>query len=204
LSRIGKNTRTGAATSSVLQKPAGTTLNTITAQLLALYARKQPPSDGFENFYVNFLAAHEGGYTADDGNGSPANFGINQGANPDVDVANLTQTDAKQLLHDRYWVASGADRLPPELAVIHGDTAVNMGVRTANELLALSDGDPSRYLELRDARYRSNRRSQSRQGGVSADLAGPQPRFAQFRRPKRSGRLPGEAPAYQDDDLPAL
>jgi hypothetical protein len=148
----------------VQQKPGGSdTLNAITAQLLALYARKQPAvldgrsgfSDGFENFYVNFLAAHEGGYTADDGNGSPANFGINQGANPDVDVANLTQADAKQILHDRYWVASGADRLPPELAAIHGDTAINMGVRTANELLALSDGDPGRYLELRDARYRA-------------------------------------------------
>ena len=87
---------------------------------------------------------------ADDGNGSPANFGINQGANPDVNVVTLTQTDAKQILHDRYWVASGADRLPPELAAIHGDTAINMGVRTANELLALSNGDPSRYLELRD------------------------------------------------------
>src|SRR6185312_3196076 len=104
--------------------PGTDTLSAITAQLLALYARKQPAalSDGFESFYVNFLAAHEGGYTADDGNGSPANFGINQGANPDIDVANLTQADAKQLLHDRYWIPAGADRLPPELAAIHGDT----------------------------------------------------------------------------------
>ena len=69
-------------------------------------------ADGFEAFYVNFLSAHEGGYTENDGNGRPANFGINQGANPDIDVLNLTQAEAKQILHDRYWVASGADHLP--------------------------------------------------------------------------------------------
>ena len=190
--------------SSVPKQPAGTTLNAITAQLLALYARKQPPSDGFENFYVNFLAAHEGGYTADDGNGSPANFGINQGANPDVDVANLTQTDAKQLLHDRYWVASGADRLPPELAVIHGDTAVNMGVRTANELLALSDGDPSRYLELRDARYRSIAEANPDKAGYLPIWLARTRDLRNFGGQSEAAAYQGEAPAYQDEDLPAL
>ena len=113
------------------------------------------PADGFENFYANFLAALEGGYTENDGNGSPANFGINQGANPDIDVLNLTQAEAKQILHDRYWVASGADRLPTALAAVHGDTAINMGVGAANELLAQSGGDPQKYLDLRDARYRA-------------------------------------------------
>ncbi len=34
---------------------------------------------------------------ANDGNGSPANFGINQGANLDVEVAALRQDDAKQI-----------------------------------------------------------------------------------------------------------
>ena len=113
------------------------------------------PEDGFDNFYANFLAGHEGGYTENDGNRSPANFGINQGANPDIDVFNLTQAEAKRILHDRYWVASGADQLPTALAAVHGDTAINMGVGTANELLAQSGGDPQKYLELRDLRYRA-------------------------------------------------
>lgn len=147
-------------------------LGRIIARALILYARKQAANpgsadpaidrrsaktfeDGFENFYANFLSAHEGGYTDNDGNGSPANFGINQGANPDIDVLNLTPTEAKQILHDRYWVASGADRLPAALAAVHGDTAINMGVGAANELLAQSGGDPQKYLDLRDARYRS-------------------------------------------------
>ena len=137
------------------------------AGLLISYARQAGPSadpavnpvdyssDGFEAFYVNFLSAHEGGYTENDGNGRPANFGINQGANPDIDVLNLTQAEAKQILHDRYWVASGADHLPRALAAVHGDTAINMGVGAANDLLVQSDGDPHKYLELRDARYRA-------------------------------------------------
>ena len=152
--------------------PAGGSdiLGRILTRALVFYAREQAanprfsdaavdaansPDDGFENFYANFLAAHEGGYVENDGNGSPANFGINQGANPDVDVVNLTQAEAKQILHDRYWVASGADRLPAALAAVHGDTAINMGVGAANDLLAQSDGDLQKYLDLRDARYRA-------------------------------------------------
>ena len=139
-------------------------LGRVLARALIFYARQSanngpPPSsnigDGFENFYANFLAAHEGGYTENDGNGSPANFGINQGANPDIDVLGLTQAEAKQILHDRYWVASGAHRLPAALAAIHGDTAINMGVGAANDLLAQSGGDARKYLDLRGARYRS-------------------------------------------------
>lgn len=163
-SLLEKNEQMRATVSRPVAEGGTGKLSAITAQLLTLYARKQPASlsypedtgrDGFENFYVNFLAAHEGGWTADDGNGSPANFGVNQGANPDLDVLNLTQTDAKQILHDRYWVASGADRLPAPLAAIHGDTAINLGVRTANEFLALSGGDPEAYLELRDQKYQA-------------------------------------------------
>src|SRR6185312_6408867 len=49
----------------------------------------------------------------------------------------------------------GADQLPTALAMVHGDTAINMGVKTANELLAQSGGDPTAYLELRDEKYRA-------------------------------------------------
>ena len=103
---------------------------------------------------ASFVASHEGGYTTNDGNGSPANYGINQGANPDIDVLSLKQRRAEELLYQRYWLASGADQLPSALAKVHGDTAINMGVKTANDLLAQSGGDPATYLELRDERYR--------------------------------------------------
>jgi len=164
----------GAASALVALAPArGDVLNGIMARVFASYAQKRaavPPLadfaampgrndpetwSAFDRFYSSFLAAHEGGYIENDGNGSPANFGINQGANPDIDVLMLTQEQAKQILYERYWLASGADQLPAALGAVHGDTAVNLGVRTANELLAQSRGDTNRYLKLRDEKYRA-------------------------------------------------
>src|SRR6185437_14191914 len=75
--------------------------------------------------------------------------------NPDIDVLSLDKPAAEQILYQRYWLASGADQLPTALAMVHGDTAINMGVKTANELLAQSGGDPTAYLELRDEKYRA-------------------------------------------------
>src|SRR5579883_1484743 len=66
-------------------------LDSITARMLGLYATRPagalasyaPGSSAvFEKFYAEFLAPHEGGYVENDGNAMPANFGINQGANP--------------------------------------------------------------------------------------------------------------------------
>ena len=115
-----------------------------------------PPSGGFESFYEGFLAPAEGGFVASDGrSGAPANFGVNQAANPDIDVRNLTRDQAKQIMLERYWKPSGADQIAdPRLQAIHADTAVNMGVGKAKELLAQSGGDPAQYLALREARYR--------------------------------------------------
>jgi hypothetical protein len=111
---------------------------------------------GFDAIYGGFTKPHEGGYTAEDGNGAPANYGINQKANPDVgDVSKLTPERAKALYHDRYWLPSGADSLAPPLQAIHFDTAVNMGVGTANDMLRQAGGDPQKYLELRDQRFRA-------------------------------------------------
>ena len=147
----------------------GNVLNGIMTRIFAPYPQKEPavpPRDGlgrpdsqswnaFDRFYSTFLAPHEGGYTENDGNGSPANYGINQGANPDIDVVSLTQTRAEEILYERYWLASGADQLPQALGAVHGDTAVNLGVRTANEILSQSGGDPDAYLDLREVKYRA-------------------------------------------------
>lgn len=114
------------------------------------------PSGGFESFYEGFLAPAEGGFVASDGrSGAPANFGVNQAANPDIDVRNLTRGQAKQIMHERYWKASGADQIgDPRLQAIHADTAVNMGVGKAKQLLQQSGGDPANYLALREQHYR--------------------------------------------------
>jgi hypothetical protein len=110
----------------------------------------------FIDFYNGFLAPAEGGYVASDGrSGSPAKYGVNQAANPDIDVKSLSQEQAAQILHDRYWVPSGASSIKdPSLRAIVADTAVNMGVATAKNMLKASGGDPQKYLSMREARYR--------------------------------------------------
>ncbi len=159
-----------------------------------------PAWRAFDQFYASFVAAHEGGYAQNDANGSPANFGINQGANPDIDVVSLNQADAEQILYQRYWLASGADRLPSALAMVQGDTAINMGVRAANELLAQSGGDTDTYLNLRDEKYRAIAASNPDKAGYlplwlgrNADL-----RYLVEGPNNDAGDGAGDSPAYAD------
>lgn len=97
---------------------------------------------------------HEGGYAASDGNtGAPVNFGINQKANPDIDVKNLTKEGAAQIYKQRYWGAIGGDSLPAALQATALDAAVNQGPSNANKWIAESGGDPVKFNELRRAHY---------------------------------------------------
>lgn len=131
-----------------------------TPQQLAVMERQLNPANsgtvpsGFDAMWSQFTAPREGGYTPADSNGAPANFGINQAANPDIDVKNLTPAQAAKIAKDRYWTPSGAGSLAPELAAVQFETAFNMGVPAAKKLLAQSGGDVNTYLALREKRYR--------------------------------------------------
>jgi hypothetical protein len=101
---------------------------------------------GFEHA-VETVLGNEGGYAPSDMNGKPVNFGINQGANPDVDVKNLTRDQAKQLYHDRYWVPSGAEDLPANLQTPYFDVYIrNPGM--AKKALKDSGGDPQKFMAI--------------------------------------------------------
>lgn len=73
--------------------------------------------------------------------------GINQSANPDLDVRNLTPGQQKQR-YRRYWREVGADSLPPGLALATFDAAVLHGPGTAKRWLAQSNGDVGSFLAL--------------------------------------------------------
>jgi lysozyme family protein len=110
--------------------------------------------DGFQRAMA-FVFPHEGGYNKNDGNGHPVNLGINQGANPDVDVKNLTKDQAAQIYRTRYWNAIGGDKLPPGVSLFAMDAAVNMGVGAAKEMLAATGGDLQKMAAWREDRYRA-------------------------------------------------
>ena len=54
-------------------------------------------------------------------------FGISAAAYPSLDVASLTLSDAQQLYRRDYWDKVAGDNLPPALAVLVFDAAVNSG-----------------------------------------------------------------------------
>lgn len=84
----------------------------------------------------------EGGYVDDpDDPGGETKYGISKRAHPDVDVANLTEDEAKQIYQREYWVPAGCDRISyGPLALAHMDAAVNVGVRKAITFLQLATG----------------------------------------------------------------
>jgi hypothetical protein len=101
---------------------------------------------------------YEGGYVANDAGKGPSKFGINKAANPDLDIAKLTEKDAKRIYRERYWDKIGGDELAkknPALATVAFDTAVNMGVTPAKRLVEQSGGDPSKILAAREQHYAS-------------------------------------------------
>ena len=106
-----------------------------------------------------FTMGEEGGYVKNDAGKGETNLGVNKTANPDIDVKALTPEKAKwEVYKPRYWDAIGGDEIAaqnPTLAKVAFDTAFNMGVEPAKQMLKQSGGDPLRMLALRAERYRS-------------------------------------------------
>jgi lysozyme family protein len=141
-----------------------------------------PQQSGFEAA-IGPLLKREGGFTAQDGrSGAPANFGINQKYNPDVDVRSLTPDKAKEVYKSRYWDAINGDQLPPQAQAAVFDAAVNQGPERALGWWKQSGGDVAKFNELRLQHYRSrpdyaqNGKSWERRvqetGGAVPSLAG--------------------------------
>lgn len=100
------------------------------------------------NFIKSFVIPHEGGLNPHDMNGAPTKFGINQAANPGVNVPGLTAGQAADIYMKKYLPMSGAANLPPALAAVHLDTSV-INPAKAQQFLQQSNGDPAAYLALR-------------------------------------------------------
>lgn len=118
-------------------------------------AQAAPTASGFDA-HIGPMLQREGGYVARDGrSGAPANFGINQKYNPDVDVSKLTADQAKEIYRSRYWNAIGGDQLPPEAQAAVFDAAVNQGPQRAMQWWQQAGGDLGKFNELRLQHYRS-------------------------------------------------
>lgn len=110
------------------------------------------PSSVFQSA-DKFVSNIEGGFTPNDAGAGPTNYGVNQRANPDVDVKSLTPDSAAQIRKVRYWDAIGGDNLPQATAMVAYDAAINQGVPYARQLLQTTGGDPTLMLQQRKQDY---------------------------------------------------
>lgn len=101
------------------------------------------PISTFDRAFAIVLG-HEGGYTADPmdpGNwtgGAPGrgecrgtNWGISAASYPDLPIRTLTPDQARAIYRRDYWDRVRGDRLPPSLALLVFDAAVNCGAGRA-------------------------------------------------------------------------
>lgn len=113
---------------------------------------------------LEFVLQREGGYVNDPNDlGGETNKGITyrtyneyrktKGLKPQS-VKNITDAEVKEIYYNNYYKASGADKISdPVLSSYVFDTAVNMGVSRAKSFLNQSNGDVSKYEQLRREKY---------------------------------------------------
>lgn len=104
---------------------------------------------------IAFVLKHEGGYVNDPKDpGGETKYGICKRNHPTVDIKNLTEDGAKGIYLSEYWLPSGAGKIADDsLALAVFDTAVNMGISRAVNLLARSEGIFAQFLALRKDYY---------------------------------------------------
>jgi hypothetical protein len=101
-------------------------------------------------FFKAFVSPHEGAGLVVDSNGALVKYGVNAAYNPGEDIRGMTEDRAAEVFRTKYFIPSGADKLPPGLAAIHADTYW-LNQKQAMKILKDSGGDPDKYIEMRGA-----------------------------------------------------
>lgn len=87
------------------------------------------------------LISHEGGYVNDPRDpGGETQFGISKRAYPQLDIKALTLDAAKAIYKRDYWDRAQCDKLPPSVAYLLFDAAVNSGIGQAIRFLQRASG----------------------------------------------------------------
>jgi lysozyme family protein len=86
---------------------------------------------------IELVLRHEGGYVNDQADpGGETKYGISRRSYPDLDIRNLTRTQAVEIYHRDFWMPHGyGDFASDGLAAKVMDIAVNVGAARANSWL---------------------------------------------------------------------
>jgi lysozyme family protein len=90
---------------------------------------------------IDAVLEHEGGYVNDPNDpGGATKWGISSRAYPDMDIAELTKEDARDIYVNDYWMPMRCDELPSGLDLLVFDAAVNQGQGAAAIMLQQAVG----------------------------------------------------------------
>lgn len=90
---------------------------------------------------IRFVLEAEGGLTNDPNDpGGLTKYGISKQSYPELDIANLTIEQAKEIYQRDFWDACRCNELPRTYAISLFDCAVNQGTGTAIKILQRSLG----------------------------------------------------------------
>ncbi len=108
---------------------------------------------GWNNFLLDRLEGP--GLVANDNGRGRAQYGITEQSHPEAwRDGKVDRAEAGLIYKREYWDPIGGDQLAPELAFVAASAAVIGGVGTAKAMLAQANGDPERFLQLEEARFR--------------------------------------------------
>ena len=85
---------------------------------------------------IELILAYEGGLVSNKYDpGGLTKYGISQRAYPDLDIASLTEEQAKAIYKRDYWDKIHGDYLPSGIATLVFDAAVNQGINRATKMM---------------------------------------------------------------------
>ena len=89
---------------------------------------------------IKFVLDHEGGYNYHPQDpGGETNFGISKRSYPSLNIATLTEDEAKKIYKADYWDMLKLDDILFPFDILIFDTAVNCGIGRANKWMDESD-----------------------------------------------------------------
>lgn len=88
------------------------------------------------NRAFDLLVKNEGGYVNDPKDkGGETKYGISKAQYPNLDIANLTLEQAKEIYHKDYWSRYKCDYLPDSISIALFDSVVNSNAKRMIKLL---------------------------------------------------------------------
>lgn len=100
-----------------------------------------PPTEAAAETALDLILRHEGGLSNDpDDRGGLTNWGISSRAYPHLDIEELTRDEARAIYRRDYLAMIRFDDLPPAVAIVVADAAVNHGIQRAAKMLQRTVG----------------------------------------------------------------